>query len=91
MRRNRHHAWKEIEVRKIMSVAAASVLLSTVMVSGTVAAGPPIGGCPTGSWWRLILPIHQPQAADHNGDAWLCRLDLPSGSFTFHDNVVRLP
>jgi hypothetical protein len=37
----------------------------------------------------MILPIHQPQAADHNGDGWLCRMDLRDGSFTFHDNTVR--
>jgi hypothetical protein len=49
-----------------------------------------------GRRWRLIYPIHQPQALDLNGDGWLCKLDLPSGiggslngGFTFFDSVVK--
>ena len=73
---------------RVGSALAAGALLATV-IPGSAAAGPPVGGCPAGGGWYLILPIHQPQAADHNGDAWLCRLDLRSGGFTFFDNVVR--
>ena len=77
-------------MRRIGTLAAASALLLTVLSAGGAAAGDPVAGCPTGAPWRLILPVHQPQAADHNGDEWLCRLDLPNGKgFTFHDNTVR--
>ena len=71
-------------IRRVMGAA----VLSSLVLAGNVAAGAPSGDCPAGDW-RLILPIHQPQAADHNGDGWLCRLDLRNGTFTFHDNVVR--
>jgi hypothetical protein len=59
------------------------------MLPSAASAGAPVGGCPTGAAWYLVLPIHQPQAADKNGDRYLCRLDLAPGFFTFHDNVVR--
>jgi hypothetical protein len=75
--------------RRLTHALAAGALVAA-MVPGAASAGPPIGGCPTGAWWRLILPVHQPQPADHNGDGWLCRLDLGGGfGFTFFDNVVR--
>jgi hypothetical protein len=54
-------------------------------------AAAPVGGCPTEARWRLIQRIHNPNPADLNGDGWLCRLDLPSGGLTGHDNVVRVP
>lgn len=74
-----------------LSAAAAAAMLATMVFAGSVTAGPPVGGCPPGAWWRLIQPIHNPNPADLNGDGWLCRLDLPNGGFTGHDNVVRLP
>lgn len=77
-------------MRRIMSLAAAAALLASLLLAGAVAAGPPIGGCPTGTSWVLVLPQHQPQAADLNGDGWLCRLFIGTeGDFTFFDNVVR--
>jgi hypothetical protein len=76
-------------MKRRLTLALAAGALVAAMVPATASAGAPVGGCPTGAWWRIILPIHQPQAADQNGDQLLCRLDLPSGSFTFHDNVVR--
>lgn len=78
--------------------ALATGALVVAMIPGVVSAGAPVGGCPTadGSDWYLILPQHQPQPADKNGDGWLCRRDLSSGlggpflgGFTFHDNVVH--
>jgi len=79
--------------RLSLAFAAGALLVATVPVGASAAA--PIGGCPSGADWRLIYPIHQPQAQDHNGDGWLCRLDLSSGQggvlaggFTFFDNVV---
>ena len=84
------NSWKYLGMRRILSLAAAAALLSSLVFAGAVAAGPPIGGCPTGTSWELILPQHQPQAADLNGDGWLCRLFVGiDGGFTFHDNVVR--
>ena len=79
--------------RLMLSIAATS--LAAAMLPALAVAGDPVGGCPTGADWFLVLPIHQPQAMDHNGDGWLCRLNLPSGQggvlaggFTFHDNDV---
>ena len=77
-------------MRRIVSLAAAAALLSSLVFAAAVAAGPPRGECPTGTSWELIEPRHQPQAADLNGDGQLCRLFIgPDGSFTFFDNVVR--
>jgi hypothetical protein len=73
----------------------ASAALAAFMVPATVAAGAPIGGCPTGADWQIVLPIHQPQLADKNGDGYLCRLFINGelggrlgGGFTFRDNNV---
>jgi hypothetical protein len=83
-------------MRRRLVLALASGALAAAMVPAAALAGAPVGGCPTGADWHLIYPIHQPQAADQNGDGWLCRLDLPSGQggvfglgFTFFDNVVQ--
>ena len=83
-------------MKRRLIVALAAGALAAAMVPGAVSAGAPIGGCPAGAEWRLVFPVHQPQAADKNGDGWLCRLDLNSGmggvlggGFTFFDNVVR--
>ena len=73
---------------RLLTLALAAGALVAATVPGIASAGGPIGGCPTGEW-RIVLPIHQPQAMDHNRDSLLCRLDLRNGSFTFHDNVVR--
>ena len=81
--------------RRLILALSAGVLTASI-VPGAVSAGAPIGGCPAGAEWQLVLPVHQPQAADKNGDGWLCRLDLNSGmggvlglGFTFFDNVVQ--
>jgi len=80
--------------RLVLALAACALIAATTATS--VTAGSPVGGCPSGAEWQLIYPIHQPQAMDHNGDGWLCRLDLSSGQggvfglgFTFFDNVVE--
>ena len=81
--------WTYLALRRILLLAAAA-LLSVLWFAGPVAAGPPVGGCPTGTSWEPVFPQHQPQAADLNGDGWLCRLFVgPDGQFTFFDNVVR--
>lgn len=76
-------------MRKRVSLAAATALLSTLAIAGAVSAGPPAAGCPSGSTWELFRPIHQPQAADHNGDGLICRRVLDNGSLVWFDNVVR--
>jgi hypothetical protein len=82
--------------RLILSVAAGALVAASVPAAAS--AGAAIGGCPTGADWQLVYPIHQPQAADKNGDGWLCRLLLNApapqggrigGDFTFFDNDVR--
>ena len=74
--------------RLILAVAAGA--LAAVMVPGAVSAGAPIGGCPAGGHWQLVLPQHQPQAADKNGDGWLCRADFFVGpGLLAIDNVVQ--
>lgn len=76
---------------------AVSLALMTLLVFGQAAsaahgAGDPIGGCPRGGAWVLVDPIHQPQAADHNGDGWLCRANFFVGpGFLGIDNVVGQP
>jgi hypothetical protein len=84
-------------MKRRFGLALVAGALAMVMVPGAVSAGDPIGGCPAGwgAGWSLILPIHQPQAADHNADGWLCTRDLVSdmggpfgGGFTFRDNVL---
>ena len=74
-------------MRRPLTLAMTTGALVAAMMPGSASAAAPVGGCPTGDW-RIVLPIHQPQAMDHNGDTLLCRLDLNNGSFTFHDNVV---
>jgi hypothetical protein len=85
-------------MKRRLALALAAGALATAMVPGAASAGDPIGECPAGwgAGWFLILPIHQPQTADHNGDGWLCRRDLSSdnsgpfgGGFTFRDNVLE--
>ena len=39
-------------------------------VPGIASAGSSDRRCPAGGW-RIVLPIHQPQAMDHNGDSLL--------------------
>ena len=78
-------------MKRRLTLTLAAAALTAALVPASASAGAPVGGCPAGAWWRLILPVHQPQAADHNGDTFLCRLDLPNGSFTFRDNTVREP
>ena len=82
-------------MKRRLGLALAAGAFVAAMIPTTVAAGDPVAGCPSGADWGLIYPIHQPQAMDHNGDGWLCHLDLPSGQggvfgrgFTFFDNVV---
>lgn len=82
-------------MRRRFALALAAGALVAATLPGVAAAGDPVGGCPPGADWVLVLPIHQPQAMDHNGDGWLCRLNLPSGrggvlagGFTFFDDVV---
>jgi hypothetical protein len=74
--------------RRLTLVLAAGALVAA-MVPGTASAGAPIGGCPSGGQWQLILPQHQPQPEDRNGDGWLCRADFFVGpGFLAIDNVV---
>lgn len=47
------------------------------LASPVEAAGPPVGGCPTGGGWRLAplgitLPIDVGNFHDQNGDGWIC-------------------
>ena len=85
-------------MKRRLALTFAAAALAVSMIPGGAAAGDPIGGCPAGwgAGWVLVLPIHQPQAADHNGDGWLCRHDLNSDNsgrlglgFTFRDNVLE--
>ena len=78
--------------------ALAAGALAATMLPAAASAAAPVGGCPAGADWQLVYPTHQPQAADNNGDGWLCRLllDAPApqggrigGDFTFFDNVVQ--
>jgi hypothetical protein len=74
-------------VTRRLIIALAMAALVAAMAPGVASGSPPIGGCPTGdgAGWYLVLPIHQPQAADHNGDQYLCKRDLSNGTFTFRD------
>ena len=76
-------------MRRRVSLAAAAALLLTFAVAGVVSAEPPTAGCPSASTWELFRPIHQPQAADHNGDGLICRRILDNDFLVWFDNVVR--
>ncbi len=94
-------------MRKRLGVALIAGVLMTLLMPGVAsagppngppagAAGPPIGGCPTGAGWGLVQPSgpdHLSAAYDFNGDGSVCRFWLPAfdGStlITFMDNVVR--
>jgi hypothetical protein len=77
-------------IKRRLTLALATGALLVAMVPGTASAGPPVGGCPTGGHWELVLPRHQPQEADKNGDGWLCRADFFAGpGLLAIDNVVQ--
>ena len=77
-------------MQRRLTLALATGAMAATMIPGAVTAGAPIGGCPTDASWVLVLPIHQPQAADKNGDGWLCRADFWVGpGLLAVDNVVR--
>lgn len=84
-------------MKRRLTLALAAGALAAAMLPAAASAGAPVGGCPTGADWQLVYPTHQPQAADKNGDGWLCRLLLDAsapqggrigGGFTFRDNNV---
>jgi hypothetical protein len=84
-------------VKKRFGIALAAGALLTALWAGTAsavpegppegAAGPPIGGCPTGAGakatgggfttgWGLVQPSgpeHLSAQYDFNGDGWVCR------------------
>jgi hypothetical protein len=84
-------------MRKILVTYVVGVSL---MAAGPAAAsppsqasGPPIGGCPPAGDWTLrsIEEPGAPDAADINGDGWLCGRDTahPSGLDNYVDNVYK--
>ena len=76
-------------MKRRLTFALAAGALAAAMVPGGVSAGAPIGGCP-GPKWQLVYPMHQPQAADKNGDGWLCRANFWVGpGILAIDNVVQ--
>ena len=84
-------------MKRRLTLALAAGALAAAIAPGAASAGAPIGGCPAGAGWHLIYPMHQPQAADRNGDGWLCTYDFPADmggifglGFTFFDNVIPL-
>ena len=73
-----------------LTLALAGSVVAATMIPGAVSAGAPIGGCPKDASWVLVLPSHQPQPADKNGDGWLCRADFWVGpGLLAIDNVVQ--
>ena len=77
-------------MKRRLTLALAAGALVAATVPGAASAGAPIGRCPTGGEWQLVFPQHQPQAADQNGDGWLCRAGFFVGpGFLAIDNVVR--
>lgn len=78
-------------MQRRLTLALAAGAVAATMIPGAVAAGAPIGGCPNTNW-VLVLPAHQPQPADKNGDGWLCRADFWVGpGLLAIDNVVQNP
>ena len=87
-----------MSARKLISAVAATTL--AVGAATTNAAGP-IGGCPRGGAWDLVLvadvfPDVDPSvlagipSLDGNGDGWTCI--RPAGqSVSFRDNTVQGP
>jgi hypothetical protein len=80
---------RQRSMKRRLTLALVAGALVAALVPGAASAGDPIGGCPTGGEWELVYPQHQPQAADQNGDGWLCRAGFFVGpGLLAIDNVV---
>lgn len=82
-------------MKRRLTLALAAGALVVAMVPGAALAshgeGAPVGACPPGAAWSLVDPMHQPQAADHNRDGWLCRAGFFVGpGFLAVDNSIPL-
>jgi hypothetical protein len=77
--------------RLLVSTAAIAAL--AVPLTGSAAAKPPVGGCPTASWFLAPSPTGIPgdQSVDQNGDGLSCFLEVPEGGgiFTIIDNIAH--
>lgn len=94
-------------MKKRFGLVLAAGALTTTLWAGAAsaipvgppegAAGPPIGGCPSGAaGWQLVQPSgpeHLSAQYDFNADGWVCAGWLPAfdgqSLLTFMDNVVR--
>ena len=68
--------------RKLLLGALLTALLAVLAISGTAAAGQPIGGCNPG--YSLVKAKVAP-AADKNGDGWICEKAVQGGANGYND------
>ena len=69
---------------------AAAVAALAMPLAGPAVAKPPVGGCPSSSWFLAESPddISGSPSVDQNGDGLSCFLEAPEGGgiFTIVDN-----
>jgi len=76
-------------MRRLLAMTAAIGALA-LPLAGSAAAKPPVGGCPSSSWFLAPSPadISGSPSVDQNGDGLSCFLEAPEGGgiFTIVDN-----
>jgi hypothetical protein len=68
--------------RRLLLGALLTALAAILAISGTAAAGQPIGGCNPG--YSLVKAKVAP-AADKNGDGWICEKAVQDGANGYND------
>jgi hypothetical protein len=68
--------------RRLLLGALLTALVAMLAISGTAAAGQPIGGCNPG--YSLVKAKVAP-AADKNGDGWICEKAVQDGANGYND------
>jgi hypothetical protein len=68
--------------RGLLLGALLTALVVVLAISGTAAAGQPIGGCNPG--YSLVKAKVAPQV-DKNGDGWICEKAVQGGANGYND------
>ena len=82
-------------LRRFATATATATFSGAILLlgTGTAAADPPNGGCPSGGGWSLvytweIIPgLDKGNFHDQNGDGLVCQKWHKDGSWTVKDNT----